>query len=93
MLVRVLEGLNQAKSFVHTAAHRNVVHGDLTKDAFVIDEKETSEGDAVILEVDAVVLGDLMGEVGEQRDVELACLQNKEIVAVVNPKKFKRRLI
>ncbi|MNL03786.1 hypothetical protein D3C87_1243340 [compost metagenome] len=35
-------------------------------DAVLVDQEEAAEGDAVVLEQDAVVTGDLLGEVGDE---------------------------
>lgn len=43
MFVSVLEGLDQAQSFIHRATHRQVIDGDLPQDALVIDHKQTPE--------------------------------------------------
>ena len=43
MFVSVLEGLDQAQSLVHRAAHGQVIDGDLPQDALVVDHKQTPE--------------------------------------------------
>ena len=45
---------------------------DIPENTLGVDNEESPEGVAVLLEVDAVVLADGVGEVGEQGDVELA---------------------
>ena len=42
MLVGVLEGLNKTKSFIHRTTYRQIVHRDLTENALVVDDEETS---------------------------------------------------
>ena len=49
-----------------------VVHGDLPEDALAIDDEEASEGVAVVLQVDAVVLRDGVSQVAQDRDAQLA---------------------
>ena len=72
VLVRVLESLHQPQRLVHGPAHGEIVHGDLPQHALVVDDEEAAEGVAVVLEVDAVVLGDGVGEVREEGDLQLA---------------------
>jgi len=72
VFIRVLESLNQAKSFVHASTHGEVVHGDLAEDAFVVDDEETSEGNAIIFKVDTIVLRDLLGEIRQKWDVKFS---------------------
>lgn len=43
MFVSELEGLDQTQSFIHRAADRQVIDGDLPQDAFVVDYKQTPE--------------------------------------------------
>ncbi len=42
MFIRVLEGLHQPEGLVNRASHRQVIHGDLSEDTFIIDDEETS---------------------------------------------------
>lgn len=42
MFVSELEGLNQSQSLIYRAANREVIHSDLTKDTFIINDKEAS---------------------------------------------------
>ena len=41
-LVSVLEGLHQVQCLIHRAPHWQVVDGDLSRDALVINHKQTS---------------------------------------------------
>lgn len=43
MFVCVLEGLHQPQSLIHRSPHRKIVHSDLPKDAFVIDDEKSPE--------------------------------------------------
>ena len=70
--VRVLEGLDETEGLVDAAPHRQVVHGDLAQHLLVVDDEEAAQRVAHVLEVDAVVDGDLVRQVGEQRDLQLA---------------------
>ena len=56
VLVGELEGLDKAQGLVHAAADGAVVDGDLAQDALVVDDEEAAEVEAVLLDVDAVVL-------------------------------------
>jgi len=72
VFVSVLESLDKAQNLIHTARHRSVVHGDLTKDAVDINDVESAHGVASLEEEGTVLLGDLLVEIREQRDVERA---------------------
>ena len=51
-----LESLDESERFVDWSADGEVVHGDLAEDAPVVDDEETAQRVAVVLEVDAIVL-------------------------------------
>ena len=53
---KYLESLDESECFVDRASDGEVVHGDLAEDAPVVDDEETSQSVAVVLQVDAVVL-------------------------------------
>ena len=65
----VLEGLEEAESFVDVAANGEVVDGDLTDVLSGVDDEDGAEsntGIRAVLDEDAVVGGDLLVEVGDQ---------------------------
>jgi len=72
MLVSVLECLDKAQSFIHGSSHWQVVHGDLPEGALVIDDEQASQGVTVLLQIDSIVLGDGVGEVRQERNIQLA---------------------
>ena len=72
MLVSVLECLDQTQSFIHGSSHWQVVHGDLPEGALVIDDEQASQGVTVLLQIDSIVLGDGVGEVRQERNIQLA---------------------
>jgi hypothetical protein len=43
LFIGVLEGLHQSQGLVHGAAHREVVHGDLTQSAGSVNDEKASE--------------------------------------------------
>lgn len=69
IFVGVLEGLHQSQRLVYRAAHRQIIDGDLPQDAFIVNHKQTSVGDAFILFQDAVIAGDGLSQVSQQWDV------------------------
>lgn len=71
MLLDKLEGLDEAKGLLDGATNGQVVDGDLSEDALGIDDEETAEGDALVLEEDSIVTRDLVRLVGEQGQVEI----------------------
>jgi hypothetical protein len=71
MLVGELEGLDEADGLLDRAADGQVVDGDLAEGALRVDDEEAAKGDALVLEKDAVVAGDLVRLVGEERELEV----------------------
>ena len=55
VLVSVLEGLDQPQGLVHGPSHRQIVHGDLSEDTLVVNDEQSSQGVAVILQIDSVI--------------------------------------
>lgn len=72
VLVRVLEGLDQAQGFLHAASHRQIVNGDLAQILLVIDDEQAAEGDAGLLVQHTVIAGHLHRLVGQQGNVHAA---------------------
>lgn len=66
-----LEGLDEADGLVDGAADREVVDGDLAEGALRVDQEEAPEGDAGLLEEDAVVARDLHVLVGDELELEV----------------------
>lgn len=56
--IGVLEGLNQTKSLIDRSTNRQIVDGDLTEVLLIVNDEETTEGNAGRFEVDTIVLGD-----------------------------------
>lgn len=56
VFISVLEGLDKTQGFIHTAANWQVVHGDLAQGPFLVNDEQTTQGVAVILEIHAIVL-------------------------------------
>ena len=77
MLVRVLEGLDSPDRLVHVPAHLLVVDGQRADLALAVDYEEPSQRGPVesvrrILDQHAVAARDVLGDVRQQRDVDLA---------------------
>ena len=72
VLVGELEGVDEAEGLVNGAADGEVVDCDLAHDAVGVDDEEATEGDAFFFDEDAVVFGELVVLVGEERDVDVA---------------------
>lgn len=72
MAVGVLERLHQPYRLVHTTADRQIVHCDLPQNALLIDDEQAAQRMAQILQIDAIVLGDGVRQVAEQRNIDFA---------------------
>lgn len=75
VLVRVLEGLDEAEGFLDITADGEVTDRDVSHDTFVINDVGGTEGDTSIITVlneAAVLLGDLLGNISDHGDVHLA---------------------
>lgn len=69
VLVSVLESFNETESLFDVASDGEIVHGDVAEDALIVDDVGGAEGNTgvfALLDEAAVVLGDLLGEVGEE---------------------------
>lgn len=71
VLVGELEGLDETEGLVDVAADGQVVDGDLAQGALGVDDEETAQGDALLLDQDAVVAGDLEVLVGDQGQLQV----------------------
>ena len=66
-----LEGLHETESLLDGAADGKVVDGDLPENTLGIDDEETPESDAVLLNENTVVARDLHALVGEEGELEV----------------------
>lgn len=71
VLLDELEGLDEADGLLDRATDGEVVDGDLTKGSLGVDEEETTEGNALVLEENTVVLGNLVVLVREEGKLEI----------------------
>ena len=67
-----LSGLDNTQMLVDVAAEREVVDGLVLDDALFVDEKGGPHGDAFIGMLDAVGLGDLVFDVGNDGELDRA---------------------
>ena len=75
VLVRVLEGLDEAEGFLDITADGEVTDRDVSHDTLVINDVGGTEGDTSIITVlneAAVLLGDLLGNIGDHGNIHLA---------------------
>jgi hypothetical protein len=68
----VLNSLQSAEGFVHVAAESKIVDSRVLDDAFFVDDKQTSEGNACFWIEDVVVGTNCFFEVSNQGIVEVA---------------------
>lgn len=71
VLVGELEGLDETEGLGDVAADGQVVDGDLAQGALGVDDEEAAQGDALLLDQDAVVAGDLEVLVGDQGQLQV----------------------
>ncbi len=67
-----MEGLNKTNGLINWSTNRQIIHRDLSDDPLAVDDKQAPQTVAEVLEVDAVVLWDLVSQIGEERDVDVA---------------------
>lgn len=60
------------QSLVDGSANGEIVHGDLSQDTLAVDDEETAQCVSQLLQVHAVVLGNFMVQVAEQRNVDVS---------------------
>ena len=75
VLVRVLEGLDEAEGFLDIATDGKVTDRDVSHDALVINDVGGTEGDAcifTILNEAAVLLGDFLGNISDHGNIHFA---------------------
>jgi len=63
-----LEGFHQTKSLVDRSTDWQIIYGDLSQDSLRINDKETSQGDSILLPVYTVCLTDGRVLVSQHRD-------------------------
>lgn len=81
--ISVLEGLNQTNCLIHRSSHRQIVHCDLAQHTGLVNDEEASQGMATGLQIDTIVLANLMRQIGEQGDLDVA--QPAFLAGRVNP--------
>ena len=55
VFVSVLESLDQPEGLVYGPSHRQIVHGNLPEDSLVVNDEQSSQGVAVVLQIDSVI--------------------------------------
>jgi len=70
VLIRVLERLHQTQRFVDRSSDREIIHGNLPQGPLSINDEEASQSVTGIFEIHAVIFGDLVRQIGEQRNIE-----------------------
>ena len=85
MLIIVLEGLNNAKGLIDAAANGKVVDGHGANDALAVDDEETAKGDALLLEKNAILAGDILCKIGNNGNFHLA--ETALLAGSINPGK------
>eukprot|EP00695_Tsukubamonas_globosa_P003627 TRINITY_DN742_c0_g1_i10.p1 TRINITY_DN742_c0_g1~~TRINITY_DN742_c0_g1_i10.p1 ORF type:complete len:141 (+),score=52.72 TRINITY_DN742_c0_g1_i10:69-491(+) len=70
--ISVLEGLEEAEGLIDGTANGEIVDGDLAESALAVNDEKTTEGDAFLLDEDAVVTRDLLGDVSNDGDLHVA---------------------
>lgn len=65
MLFKVLDSLNQSQCLVNASANRQVVDSLLAHHSFRIDDEQTAQGDALLLDQHIVVGRNGFGDVGQ----------------------------
>lgn len=71
VLVGELEGVDETDGLLDVAADGEIVDGDLAEDALRVDNEETTERNAFLLDEDAVAAGDGVGRVGDERKLQV----------------------
>ena len=66
-----LEGLDKTESLLDGAADGKVVDGDLAEDTLGVDDEEATERNTLLLNENAVVTGNLLALVSEERKLEV----------------------
>ena len=53
--INYLESLDESERFVDGSADGEIVHGDLSEDTLVVNDEQSSQGVAVLLQIDSVI--------------------------------------
>lgn len=72
VLVGELEGLDQSERFVHRTTDGQIVDGDLAHDALRVDDEQAAQSDARLGQQHTVVFGNLLGQIGDNREGNVA---------------------
>lgn len=72
VLVGELEGLHEAESLVNIAADGQVIDGDLTEVALIVNDEKPTEGNSFILLQDSIPAGNVAGLISQQGDLHLS---------------------
>lgn len=72
VLLSELEGVNETDGLVDGSANGEIVDGDLSDNALGVNDEETTESNAILLNEDAVVLGEGVVGVSDEGNLNLA---------------------
>ena len=53
-------------------SNREIIHCNLSEDSLAIDDEETSETVTIVLQIDSVILGDLVGQITQDWNAQFA---------------------
>jgi hypothetical protein len=84
VLIGELEGLDETEGLLDVAADGKVVDGDLSEDTLGVDNEETAQGDALVLDQDAVAAGDLCALIGDEGELQVGT-QTALLAGLLNP--------
>jgi hypothetical protein len=71
VLISELESLDETDGLLDVAADGEIVDGDLAENTLGVDDEETAESDALVLDQNAVGAGDLGGLVGDEGELQV----------------------
>ena len=66
-----LEGLDETDGLIDGTTDGEIVDSNLAENTLGVNDEETAEGDALVLEQHAVVARDLLAAVGDQRQLQV----------------------
>lgn len=72
VLLDELEGFDQAQNLVDGSAHGQIINGVLAQDAIGVNDEGAAQRDALLVQQHIVVGRDLLGQIGEERVLQLA---------------------
>lgn len=70
MAVCILECLNKTNGLVYRTTNWQVIHGDLSQNTAMINDKQATQRMAQVIEINAIVIGDFMRQIAEQWNVD-----------------------